>query len=129
MTKQASGLFNNIFDSGTGGCLRTCHCGITWFDTYNIHDWDEGELEKYITLEKANPEKYKEKDCAIGTISINDVEIVYECTCDLAFNYELFIKVHARQLAEYLNKTAENFRALSNAVRVDILTARRLKSL
>ena len=36
---QCSELFDKVFDSRCAGCIRTCECGITYFDEYNVWDW------------------------------------------------------------------------------------------
>lgn len=119
MPKQCSELFNDLFDSSCSGCIRTCACGITWFDTYNTWDWEKGELEELNEKEKANPDKYKSRDCSIGTLEINGIEIVYRCTCDLAYRYEQFIRIHAVQIAKYLNEMSKQLKERSEAIKVN----------
>ena len=102
---MATDLFMEIFDSHCSGIERVCECGILWFDTYNVSDWEEGELESLLEKSIADPDKYKESG-PVGTISINGIEIVWGCSCDLAARYENFIISHASQIAEYLNKKA-----------------------
>jgi len=97
-----------------------CECGITRFDSYNIWDWEEGELKKLQQKAKDDPNHYVETDCAIGTIEIGNQEIVYGCTCDIARKYENFILNHARQLAEYLNKYAANLRKTAEEIEVKL---------
>jgi len=104
---QCSELFWETFDSGCGGCVRVCECGITHFDTFNVYDWEQGELEKYLEKAKEDPEKYREHDCSIGTIEIAGYQIVYGCSCDLAKKFEDFIISHAVQIAKYLNERAK----------------------
>lgn len=117
--EQCSELFFDVFDSRCGGCLRTCECGITHFDAYNIWDcWEDGQLEDLQQKAKDDPEHYVEHDCAVGTMEIDGIEIVYNCTCDLARKYENFVLNHARQLAEYLNKRAAALREQSLAIEV-----------
>ena len=115
---QCSELFSNVFDSNCGGCLRTCECGITHFDTFHSYDWEEGELEELEKKAKADPKHYIEHDCSIGTIEIGGVEIVYGCICGLAEKYENFIISHDEQLAEYLNKRAVLLREAAESIEV-----------
>lgn len=117
-SNQCSELFSDVFDSKYGGCIRTCECGITHFDTYNIYDWEEGELEELQQKAKDDPEHYVEIDCAVGTIEIGGIEIVYGCTCNLAKKYEDFILNYAEQLAKYLNKRATMLREKADKIEV-----------
>jgi hypothetical protein len=116
--KQCSELFSNIFDSGCGGCIRTCECGITYF--YGCHHWDfeEGELEELQQKAKDDPDHYVEQDCSIGTLEIGGIQIVYDCSCDLARKYENFILDHAGQLAEYLNRRGAILREKAESIEV-----------
>lgn len=119
MNNQCSKLFDEVFDSSCGGCLRTCECGITYFDTYNIWDWEEGELEELKQKAEDDPEHYVGIDCSVGTLSIDGREIVYGCTCKLAQRYEEFILDHAEQIAEYLNKRAILLKEKAAAIEVE----------
>jgi len=120
MTRQCSDLFLDVFDSGCGGCIRTCECGIIHFDGFNEWDWKEGELEALQEKAKKHPGRYVEKDCAIGTLSIDGIEIVYDCTCDLARKYEQFIISYGARLADYLNKRAELLRQNAEIIEVKV---------
>lgn len=124
MKKQCSELFGDVFDSNCGGCCRTCECGITHFDGYNEYDrnWDN-ELEELQQKAEKDPDHYVEHDCAIGTMEIGGIEIVYNCTCDLAQKYESFILRHARQLAEYLNRRAIMLKEEAVAIEVGEMEA------
>ena len=115
---MATDLFMKAFDSHCNGCERTCACGIHWFDVYNISDYEEGELEALLEKAKADPEKYKETDGSVGTIEIDSIEIVWNCTCNHAERYENFIISHAGQIAEYLNKRAVMLREQADEIQV-----------
>lgn len=116
---QCSKLFEEVFDSSCGGCVRMCECGITYFDTSNLYGWEEGELKELKKKAKEHPDKYIAiADCAVGTMEINGREIVIGCTCDLARRYEKFIISHARQLAEYLNRRADALKKAADSMRV-----------
>lgn len=115
---QCSELFDKVFDSRYGGCVRTCECGITYFDSYNEWNWEDSELEKLQQKAKDDPKHYVEQNCAIGTMGIGGIEIVYGCTCDLAKRYEDFILVHAEKIAEYLNKRAVMLREKADSIEV-----------
>lgn len=118
MGKQCSELFFDVFDSHCSGCLRTCTCGITHFDGYNVWDWEDGELEGLQKKAKEAPEHYIEHDYAVSTMEVHGVEIVDGCTCDLARRYESFILNHTKQLAAYLNKRAVALKEEAAAIEV-----------
>ena len=117
---QCTELFDNVFDSKCGGIVRTCECGITHFDVYNIHDYEDGELEELQRNAQKDPEHYIAHDHSLGTMEIGGIEIVYDCSCDLAKKYENFIIGHDVQLAEYLNKRAAMLREKAKATEVKI---------
>ncbi len=110
MSKQCSGIFEEVFDSHCGGIVRTCACGITYFNGNEPHFFDEGEFEEYQANAKKEPEKWVEWDQSIGTMEINGNEIVYGCSCDRAERYEKFILSHRHQIADYLNKYIEGLK-------------------
>ena len=101
---MASELFYDVFDSGVGCRSKVCNCGITYFDTDNCWDWAPLEEEELIKASQENSEKYVACDAAIGYITIDDRDFVYECPCGEADKYEKFIVKHASRIAEYLNK-------------------------
>ncbi len=118
MSKQCSELFEKAFASDCGGCVRTCACGITHFDGYNTWDWKEGELEELQQKAKEMPDEFVEHDGSIGTIEIDNKQIVYDCVCNNARGYEDFILTHATQLAEYLNRRAKMLREKADTIEV-----------
>jgi len=113
MSNQCSKIFEEVFDSHVGGCVRTCVCGKIYYDTYNDWDWEFGELER---LEK-NPNTFP-VEYSVGTISINNEEIVIGCDCGRAKKYEDFIIQHAKQIATYLNKRADFLKEEADSIRV-----------
>lgn len=115
---QCSDRMLKAFDSGCGGCRRTCECGITYFDEVNIWDWDEGELERLQQKAKDHPDKYIGCNCSLGTLRIGGVDIVYGCSCKLARQYEDFILGHTRQLAQYLNEYAVELKEKAEEIKV-----------
>ena len=117
MTEQCSEIFEEVFNSHCGGCVRTCTCGKTYYDTYNDYDWDDGELE---ALEK-DPRAVA-LDYGVGTMSIAGEEIVFGCDCDHARRYENFIISHASQLAAYLTKRAAALEEEAKSIKVDLPT-------
>ena len=117
--QQCSELFGEVFHSGCGGCVRTCECGITYFDASSPLDFDEGELDILLEQAEKKPTKYIECDYSISTIEIAGVGIVHGCSCDMAMRYENFIRSHATLLAEYLNKTAKKLREEADGITVN----------
>ena len=114
MSKQCSEIFEEVFDSRVSGCVRTCVCGRIYYDIANDDwDWKPGELEALDKNPKATPVEY-----AVGTISINDEEIVMGCDCGRAKRYEEFILQHAEQLAEYLNRRSEALKEQAELIKV-----------
>ncbi|HEA66888.1 hypothetical protein LCGC14_2307170 [marine sediment metagenome] len=118
--EQCSELFERVFDSGYGGIVRVCDCGITHFSDQDcdINCYDEGELEKFQENQKKAPNSFLGWDRSIGTMEIGGMEIVWGCSCDIARKYEDFILSHARQLAEYLNETAKMLKEKSDSIKV-----------
>ena len=116
---QCSELFSEIFSSGCGGCLRTCDCGITYFDGYNNWDWEVNELENLRQKAKDDPRQYIEQDHSVSTMEIGGAQIVHGCSCGQAQRYETFILNHAVQLADYLNKRASMLKEKAKLIKVD----------
>ena len=116
---MASDLFENIFHSGSSGCVRTCECGKTYFDGEDTTiDWEEGELEALREKAEKNPDMFLEVDFSIPTIDIAGRQYIFDCSCNGADPYENFINDHASQIAEYLNKKAEQLRSKANDIEV-----------
>ena len=113
MSNHCSEIFEEVFDSHVGGCVRTCSCGKIYYDGCNDWDWDDGELEALEKNSKAIP-----LDHSVGTMSINEEEIVYGCDCGRAKKYEDFILSHAKQIATYLNRRAEALKEEAESIKV-----------
>jgi len=116
MTSEA---FEMAFCSGTSGCVRTCECGVTYFDEDDTTiDWENGELEGLKENSKKNPEMFRGCDYSIPTFIVSGKEFVFGCQCDGADMYENFINYHDTQIAEYLNKKAESLRGKADNIEV-----------
>ncbi len=115
MTSEA---FEHIFDSGSGGILRECDCGVVHYNEDDAPYFDDGELEKLRKWTKENHLKYVAHDHTIGTMLIDGREFVYDCGCRTAQKYENFIINHDRQLAEYLNQRAKTLRENADNIEV-----------
>lgn len=103
---KTSKIFKECFDSGTGHAELTCKCGRHHFDCYNEYDSDwETKLEKLLEKSKIEPDKFIKHEHAIGSIYINGCEIVMDCECDIAQNYETFLIQSSSQIAKYLMAT------------------------
>ena len=118
---MASELFEDIFHSGTSGCVRTCHCGRTYFNWEDTTvDWEDGELEELQEKAEENPDMFIGVDYSVPTlsISIDGHEIVMGCKCDSADKYENFINQYDKQIARYLNKKAEDLKSKADDIKV-----------
>lgn len=104
-----SNLFAKIFNSGGGGCIRTCACNRIHFDgsEYGGWDWEEGELEELQENSKKNPDRYIEHGETVWTLDLGGLEVVYGCHCEIAEKYERFIIEASEEIAEYLNRKAD----------------------
>lgn len=120
MNDQCTDVFMEAFDSGCGGCVRECVCGITHFDGSpdGQWSWEPGELEGLRHRRYTNPGKCVEQDHTIGTIEINGCAIVIGCTCDTARKYENFLRHNATQIKKYLNGIAAELRSQADAIEV-----------
>ena len=81
-------------------------------------DWEEGELEKLQKKSKKTPKWFIETDYSISTMSISGKEFVIGCPCGSVDKYEDFINQHDRQIAEYLNKKAEELKEKADQIEV-----------
>jgi hypothetical protein len=114
MKQQCSSIFEEVFDSHTGGCVRTCNCGKIHFDgSNNGWTWEDGEFETLQKRAKEYPNKYVERDGTISCMEIGGKEIVYGCDCETAEQFEKFLISHASKLADYLNKRSEMLKKMS----------------
>jgi hypothetical protein len=118
--KKCSEIFEDAFSSHGSGCVRDCVCGRTHFDTYNTYDWEDGELEDLEKKAKENPDKYIEHDHSIGMLIVDGQEFVFECPCNGAAKYERFILRHERQIADYLNKRADELTKHATEIHVNL---------
>lgn len=120
MAEQCTELFYQVFRSGSGGSVRTCVCGVTWFDGSQLGcwDWEPGELEELKEKAEKDPEHYREVDYTVSTLNPNGEEIVDGCTCDRARKYEEFLQDEGGRIAEYLNKRAAELEAEAAKMKV-----------
>lgn len=61
--KQPSEIFREVFASGSGGIVRTCRCGRTYFNGAEV-------------------------DYTVSTLTVSGREFVDGCCCGLAAEYE-----------------------------------------
>lgn len=116
--KTCSEIFEDAFSSRMSGCIRDCQCGRVHFDTYNTYDWEKGELEDFEKRSAEKPDKYISHDHSIGTMIIDGQEFVMDCPCGGAERYERFILRHEKQIAEYLNKRADEMTRNATDIKV-----------
>lgn len=110
--------FARSFSAGGCGIIRDCGCGKTYFDNYNLMDYEEGEHEELIKKFEKEPNGYIPVDGSFSMVCIEGVEYVDHCDCGKAVKYERFIIKHDRHIAEYLNKRAEAFREKGKDIQV-----------
>jgi hypothetical protein len=117
--------FWDCLPSCGGQLIADCTCGRTHFAATSQGDYAEGELERLIEDEKANPEKvigHSNVDM-VSTTDLDGITIVWECQCNRAGRYERFVWENRSWILEYLKKritreaakNAEQLRNLSEA--------------
>lgn len=91
--------FERAFSSNSGGCRRTCECGVEFYDYANSYDWEDGELEAL----QADPKK-RGVDYSVGTVEFENREFCVDCKCwhPRAEQIMRFLDSHAGAVAEYL---------------------------
>ncbi len=91
--------FERAFSSGTGGCVRTCNCGVRFYDNDGSYDWEEGELDGL----RADPTA-RALEHTVGDISFEGKEYVDACDCwhERALKLMDWIDGHAYKVADYL---------------------------
>lgn len=107
------GILDEFWNSGSnsGGLVRDCKHGITWFDADpGAGDWDEGELEDLLKKAEENPEKYR-----VGLNGVHDtnqlgMHWVWGCVkcMEEAKKYQDFIWAHRYAISSFLNARLKN---------------------
>lgn len=99
--------FERAFSSGTGGCRRTCDCGMIYFNATDRGVWEPGELDELEKLE--TKKKAVSTDYTIGDIDFEGKEFVNACDCwhPRAKKLMGFLDDHAYKIAEYLSLEKE----------------------
>ncbi|MEK6883128.1 MAG: hypothetical protein AABY22_26115 [Nanoarchaeota archaeon] len=92
--------FISAFSSASGGCVRDCQCGKTYFDGDQSYDWADGELEELKKNKNAI-----ELGHTVSTIIFDGIEYVIDCKCWLKRAEQImgFIDSQNHQIAFYLN--------------------------
>lgn len=108
-------IFERAFDSGVGGCVRTCECSQIFFDNTNGYDWEPGELDRLLANPKARPVDYP-----VETLNFEGKEVVTDCDCWHKRAKELmaFIDWHADQIAEFLTLRKKEKQRIADAAPV-----------
>lgn len=110
-----------------GGCLTMqCElCGRQHFAVYdNEGTYDPGELEDLRAKAEKDPDKYMEQNCSsLGFGYIGGRMYVYGCDCDEARRFELLLRTHASQIAEFLFKIATAEKKSLDATHVKVKKA------
>ena len=111
MSEQCSELFADAFSSHSGGCVRDCACGRTYFNPDGGWDWGQGELEELRRRAAEHPDQCVEVDYTVTAMVVGGEEIVDGCCCDLARWYENLICQYSAQITTYYRGRAEALRA------------------
>jgi hypothetical protein len=117
MSNERIEQFEKAFASDGGLCRATCHCGKTYYNSYDQQiGWEEGELEKLEADDQAIG-----VDFHVGRVDLEGREYVNTCTCwheraEIVMN---FLDSHAFQIAEYL--TLEKARKQKEADRSPVV--------
>ena len=93
--------FTTAFHTGTAGAVRTCQCGITYYNSDSMWDFAEGEIQE---LEK-DP-KAISLDYSVETVSFEGKEYVLSCDCwhERAEQIMIFIDSHMQGIAKYFKQ-------------------------
>lgn len=96
--------FERAFGNSSAGCVRTCECGITYFDGVQSYDWEPGELERLEAQAEAPNAKAVRLEYAPGDMGFEGGQYVDACTCwhKRAGLIMGFIDAHAHKIAAYL---------------------------
>lgn len=101
-SKPPSEEFLDAIHGGRGSLVVECgFCQRVYFGDGS--GYDEGELERYEELEKANPDRYiGVGEDMITVFSINDVDYVEGCPCNGPRMFEVLFWNNRRQIIKYL---------------------------
>lgn len=99
---------------GTGGSVRICECGKTFYNSDGGWDWEDGELER---LEKNDA---IDLDHAVGDLFFNGTMYVDACDCWHAKAERLmgWIDDNAHRIAHYLNSEKKREQAEADSMPV-----------
>lgn len=75
-------------------------------------------MECLLKKSETKPDKYVSLPYSVGTMTIDGREWVMGCPCNGARRFQNVIDNHASQIAHYLNKTSEELRNKSEAIKV-----------
>lgn len=102
MSEQCSKEFVEAFHSGSGGLVRTCGCGITYYNCFDRGFYDSPkELEDLEEATRRNPAKFVPVHGDAETLIAFGHEIVVGCTCGRAKQLEQAITANRDCLLHY----------------------------
>ncbi len=94
--------FKNAFSTRTSGFVRTCECGMTYYDAdYSAYDIeDENEIKQLESDQNAIA-----IHCSVGTVVFENKEYVCQCDCwhERALKIAAFIDSHSYGIADFIN--------------------------
>ncbi len=96
--------FESAFSTHSGGIVRDCRCGRTFYRDDENEGWDEGELERLRANPKATPLCH-----SIGSLVPEGREYVYNCDCwhKRVDSVMAFLDNHDQQIAEWFKLEKE----------------------
>lgn len=96
--------FDIAFRANHSGCRGICDCGKLYYNGDNTWDWEVGE---YEALENGDAIC---SEYSIGYVEVGGREYVDVCPCRNEQVEKLlnFIDGHSTQIAEYLNRAADD---------------------
>lgn len=116
MSAEADKLenFERAFSAGTGGCRRTCECGMIYFNATERGCWEPGELDDLHNLE--SKKKAISTDYTIGDIGFEGKEYANACDCwhKRALKVMAWLDGHAFEIAEYLSLEKERKQSIAD---------------
>lgn len=92
--------FDEAFSTRISSCTEICDCGVTYYDSYNDYDWEDGELERLIEDETSVP-----VDHSVGSLYFFGKTYVSVCECWKEESKKIirFIENYSQEIADFLH--------------------------
>ena len=112
-----SEAFIKAFDSGGGGCIRTCRCGRTHFNDVDEGFYDDREeLEDLRKKALEDPDKFIPVDGDVGTTTCLGISVVYNCPCKLMERQEERLIACAYPLLQFFKEYSKKQKEEADAL-------------